>query len=74
MLLMHLNASLFCRCLLDYKIVTECVCLFFRKEWDVFVVAAAHPEGSPVPQDWVQPEVPSDHLWASSLHTPTHGT
>lgn len=48
--------------------------LQIRKEWDMFVVAAAHPEGSPVPQDWVEPELPSDHLWASSLHTPAQCT
>lgn len=34
----------------------------------MFVAEAAHPEGSPVPQSWILPEVPSDHVWASALH------
>ncbi|KAM9367078.1 programmed cell death protein 7 [Symphorus nematophorus] len=43
--------------------------LQIRREWDVFVVAADHPDGSPVPQSWILPEPPSDQTWASALHT-----
>ncbi|XP_040886269.1 programmed cell death protein 7 [Toxotes jaculatrix] len=40
-----------------------------RREWDVFVVAADHPDGSLVPQSWILPDPPSDQDWASALHT-----
>lgn len=40
-----------------------------RREWDIFLVAADHPEGSSVPQDWVLPDAPSDQTWASALQT-----
>ncbi|GAA6227800.1 programmed cell death protein 7 [Lates japonicus] len=40
-----------------------------RREWDVFVVAADHPDGSLVPQSWVLPDPPSDQDWASALQT-----
>ncbi|XP_044056077.1 programmed cell death protein 7 [Siniperca chuatsi] len=43
--------------------------LQIRREWDVFVVAADHPDGSPVPQGWILPDAPSDQAWASALHT-----
>ncbi|XP_068169943.1 programmed cell death protein 7 isoform X2 [Antennarius striatus] len=43
--------------------------LQIRRDWDRFVVAEDHPEGSSVPQDWVLPDVPSDHIWASALLT-----
>ncbi|KAI3377198.1 hypothetical protein L3Q82_009113, partial [Scortum barcoo] len=45
------------------------VLLQIRREWDVFVVAADHPDGSPVPQSWVLPDPPSDQAWASALQT-----
>lgn len=35
----------------------------------MFVVAADHPDGSPVPQSWILPEAPSDQAWASALQT-----
>lgn len=38
-----------------------------RKEWDVFLVAADHPNSSTVPAGWVFPEPPSDESWASAL-------
>ncbi|XP_035019605.1 programmed cell death protein 7 [Hippoglossus stenolepis] len=40
-----------------------------RREWDVFTVAADHPDGSLVPQSWILPDPPSHHDWASTLHT-----
>ncbi|XP_026150237.1 programmed cell death protein 7 [Mastacembelus armatus] len=40
-----------------------------RREWDVFVVAPDHPDGSSVPQGWILPDHPSDQDWASSLQT-----
>lgn len=40
-----------------------------RREWDVFLVTADHPEASAVPQSWVLPNPPSDQSWASALHT-----
>ncbi|XP_034536678.1 programmed cell death protein 7 [Notolabrus celidotus] len=43
--------------------------LHIRREWDMFVVVADHPDGSPVPQAWVIPDPPSDQVWASSLQT-----
>ncbi|XP_051235977.1 programmed cell death protein 7 [Dicentrarchus labrax] len=43
--------------------------LQIRREWDAFVIATAHPDGSPVPQSWVLPDTPSDHAWASALHS-----
>lgn len=39
-----------------------------RSEWDMFVVAADHPDGSSIPQNWIVPDQPSDEAWASSLH------
>ncbi|KAM3850285.1 programmed cell death protein 7-like [Diretmus argenteus] len=42
--------------------------LQIRREWDVFVVAVDHPDGSAVPQGWVLPDPPSDRAWASVLH------
>lgn len=39
-----------------------------RSEWDMFVVAADHPDGSSIPQNWVMPDQPSDEAWASALH------
>ncbi|XP_029001189.1 programmed cell death protein 7 [Betta splendens] len=45
-----------------------------RREWDVFVVAADHPDATPIPQSWVLPDVPSDQDWASALQmTDTDG-
>ncbi|XP_041847232.1 programmed cell death protein 7 [Melanotaenia boesemani] len=41
--------------------------LEIRREWDVFLVAADHPDGSWVPQTWILPEPPSDRAWASAL-------
>lgn len=38
-----------------------------RREWDVFLVAADHPDGTVVPQNWVLPDAPSDQAWASAL-------
>uniref|UniRef100_A0A3B5MJT1 Programmed cell death 7 n=1 Tax=Xiphophorus couchianus TaxID=32473 RepID=A0A3B5MJT1_9TELE len=38
-----------------------------RRDWDVFLVAADHPDGSGVPQGWVLPDSPSDQNWASAL-------
>lgn len=43
--------------------------LQIRREWDVFVVAPDHPDGSAVPQNWILPDPPSDQGWASALHT-----
>lgn len=34
----------------------------------MFVVAADHPDGSSIPQNWIMPDQPSDEAWASSLH------
>lgn len=34
----------------------------------MFVVAADHPDGSSIPQNWVIPDQPSDEAWASALH------
>ncbi|CAM9171235.1 unnamed protein product [Lampetra planeri] len=31
-----------------------------RRDWDVFLVAAYHPDGTSVPQDWVLPDPPAD--------------
>ncbi|MED6237149.1 hypothetical protein ATANTOWER_019792 [Ataeniobius toweri] len=38
-----------------------------RRDWDSFLVAADHPDGSSVPQSWVLPDFPSDQNWASAL-------
>ncbi|KAM7423561.1 hypothetical protein PAMA_000085 [Pampus argenteus] len=38
-----------------------------RREWDSFLVAADHPDGTVIPQNWVLPDAPSDHAWASAL-------
>lgn len=38
-----------------------------RKDWDAFLVAADHPDGSCVPQSWVLPDPPSDPSWSSAL-------
>ncbi|XP_042344135.1 programmed cell death protein 7 [Plectropomus leopardus] len=43
--------------------------LQIRREWDVFVVPADHPDGSAVPQSWILPDAPSDQAWASALQT-----
>ncbi|KAL7406333.1 hypothetical protein ABVT39_017995 [Epinephelus coioides] len=43
--------------------------LQIRREWDVFVVPADHPDGSSVPQSWILPDAPSDQAWASALQT-----
>ncbi|XP_054471054.1 programmed cell death protein 7 [Anoplopoma fimbria] len=43
--------------------------LQIRREWDAFAVPADHPDGSQVPQSWILPDAPSDHAWASALHT-----
>lgn len=43
-------------------------CSSFRSEWDMFVVAADHPDGSSIPQNWIMPDQPSDEAWASALH------
>lgn len=43
-------------------------CFSFRSEWDMFVVAADHPDGSSIPQNWIMPDQPSDGAWASALH------
>ncbi|XP_008296649.1 programmed cell death protein 7 [Stegastes partitus] len=40
-----------------------------RREWDMFVVAADHPDGSSIPQSWILPDPPSDQAWASALQT-----
>lgn len=40
-----------------------------RKEWDMFLVAPDHPDGSAVPQSWILPDPPPDQSWASALHT-----
>ncbi|XP_035483846.2 programmed cell death protein 7 [Scophthalmus maximus] len=40
-----------------------------RRGWDMFTVAADHPDGSRVPQSWILPEPPSDQDWASALHS-----
>ncbi|KAM9318106.1 programmed cell death protein 7 [Pholidichthys leucotaenia] len=40
-----------------------------RRDWDVFLVAADHPEGSSVPESWILPAPPSDGAWASALQT-----
>ncbi|KAF3686972.1 Programmed cell death protein 7 ES18 [Channa argus] len=45
------------------------VLLQIRREWDVFVVAADHPDGTPLPQSWVLPAPPSDQDWALALHS-----
>ncbi|KAF7212913.1 programmed cell death protein 7-like [Nothobranchius furzeri] len=41
--------------------------IHIRREWDAFLVAADHPDGSTVPQSWILPDPPSDHVWASAL-------
>ncbi|KAM9861041.1 programmed cell death protein 7 [Aulostomus maculatus] len=38
-----------------------------RREWDMFLAAADHPDGTAVPQSWILPEIPSDPFWASAL-------
>ncbi|XP_038160379.1 programmed cell death protein 7 [Cyprinodon tularosa] len=38
-----------------------------RRDWDAFLVAGDHPDGSSVPQNWVLPDSPSDQTWASAL-------
>ncbi|XP_037553567.1 programmed cell death protein 7 [Nematolebias whitei] len=38
-----------------------------RREWDMFLVTADHPDGSSVPQSWILPDPPSDQTWASAL-------
>ncbi|XP_076617152.1 programmed cell death protein 7 [Chaetodon auriga] len=43
--------------------------LQIRREWDVFVVAADHPDGSAVPESWILPDSPSDQAWASALQS-----
>ncbi|KAL6112654.1 pdcd7 [Pungitius sinensis] len=43
--------------------------LQIRREWDVFVVPADNPDGSPVPQSWILPDDPSDQAWASAVHS-----
>ncbi|KAM6949944.1 programmed cell death protein 7 [Lycodopsis pacificus] len=43
--------------------------LQIRRQWDVFVVPADHPDGSRVPQKWILPDTPSDQVWASALHS-----
>lgn len=45
----------------------DTICFSFRREWDVCLVAAYHPDGTAVPQNWVLPDVPSDQAWASAL-------
>uniref|UniRef100_A0A1A8IB84 Programmed cell death 7 n=1 Tax=Nothobranchius kuhntae TaxID=321403 RepID=A0A1A8IB84_NOTKU len=41
--------------------------IHIRREWDAFLVAADHPDGSTVPQSWILPDPPSDRVWASAL-------
>lgn len=41
--------------------------LQIRREWDMFVVPADHPNGSVVPQSWILPDAPSDPAWASAV-------
>ncbi|XP_041640730.1 programmed cell death protein 7 [Cheilinus undulatus] len=41
--------------------------LQIRREWDVFLVEADHPDGSFLPQTWILPDPPSDQAWASVL-------
>ncbi|KAK5874685.1 hypothetical protein PBY51_019612 [Eleginops maclovinus] len=43
--------------------------LQIRREWDVFVVPADHPDGSAVPPSWILPDGPSDASWASALQS-----
>lgn len=43
------------------------MCYSFRRQWDIFVVAADCHGGSPLPQTWVLPDPPSDQDWASAL-------
>lgn len=43
--------------------------LQIRREWDVFVVPADHPDGSAVPPSWILPDDPSDQAWASAVHS-----
>ncbi|KAM8893641.1 programmed cell death protein 7 [Spinachia spinachia] len=43
--------------------------LQIRRGWDVFVVPADHPDGSPVPQSWILPDDPSDQAWSSAVHS-----
>ncbi|XP_029904087.1 programmed cell death protein 7 isoform X2 [Myripristis murdjan] len=45
--------------------------LDIRRQWDAFLVAADHPDGSSLPQDWIVPAPPSDPAWASVLHSDT---
>ncbi|XP_047437464.1 programmed cell death protein 7 [Mugil cephalus] len=40
-----------------------------RREWDMFVVSADHPDGSFIPQNWILPAPPSDQAWASAVQT-----
>ncbi|XP_075994602.1 programmed cell death protein 7 [Genypterus blacodes] len=42
--------------------------LQIRREWDDFLVAADHPDGTTIPQGWITPDPPSDPAWASALH------
>lgn len=35
----------------------------------MFVVAADHPDATPVPQSWVLPDPPSDQDWACALQS-----
>uniref|UniRef100_A0A3Q2UMI9 Programmed cell death 7 n=1 Tax=Fundulus heteroclitus TaxID=8078 RepID=A0A3Q2UMI9_FUNHE len=44
-----------------------------RRDWDAFLVAADHPDGSSVPQSWVLPESPSDQTWGSALQAAADG-
>uniref|UniRef100_A0A672F9Z4 Programmed cell death 7 n=1 Tax=Salarias fasciatus TaxID=181472 RepID=A0A672F9Z4_SALFA len=44
-----------------------------RQEWDVFLVASDHPNGSTVPGGWIFPEPPSDEAWASALQPAQSG-
>uniref|UniRef100_H3C727 Programmed cell death 7 n=1 Tax=Tetraodon nigroviridis TaxID=99883 RepID=H3C727_TETNG len=56
---------------IDYYTQAECsvnALLQIRSEWDMFVVAADHPDGSSIPQNWIMPDQPSDEAWASALH------
>ncbi|KAF7666756.1 hypothetical protein LDENG_00093750 [Lucifuga dentata] len=36
--------------------------LQIRRQWDVFLVAADHPDGSSLPTDWILPDAPSLQL------------
>ncbi|KAK1891817.1 Programmed cell death protein 7 [Dissostichus eleginoides] len=43
--------------------------LQIRREWDVFVIPADHPDGSAVPPSWILPDGPCDAAWASALQS-----